>query len=54
MDQAVHPPIELGERYSLGTAYKGLSAGMQKGISVNNISKGSYVIAAQFFQYEFI
>jgi hypothetical protein len=49
MDQAVHPPVELGERYSLLTAYKGLSAGMQKGISVNDISKGSYIVAAQFF-----
>lgn len=54
MDQFVNPYIELSERYSCGVVDKGLFIGMQKGISINNICKGSYVVTTQFLQYKFM
>jgi hypothetical protein len=54
MDQAIHPRVELGKGYPLGLADKGLLIGMQKGISINDISKSSSPVTAQFLQYEFV
>ena len=49
MDQVVHPCIELGERNSLGAAYKGLIIGMQQGIPVHDVGKRAPGIPAQLF-----
>jgi hypothetical protein len=49
-DQPVHPRIELGKGDSLVTADKSLPIGVEKGISVNDVGKGSYAVTAKLFK----
>ena len=51
-DQPVYPRIELGKGDSLAAADKGLLTGMEKSISVDDVSKSSYAVATKLSKNE--
>jgi hypothetical protein len=52
MDQAINPSIELTECDTLFAVGKGFAIRIQKCIPIDNVRIGSYVIAAQLFEYQ--
>jgi len=51
-DQPIYPGIELGKGDSLAAADKGLLTGMEKSISVDDVSKSSYAVATKLSKNE--
>jgi hypothetical protein len=51
-DQPVDPDIELGKGDSLPAADKGLLTGMEKSISVDDVGKSPYAVAAKLSKNE--
>jgi len=54
MNKRIYPLVEAFETDSLGTGYKGFAVRVEKGISKDKICECSWLVAAQFFQYQCI